>query len=148
MRLGRCIVQRRTWTVAPDELDGAHFKGVDVRLLAAAERLRSRRDLPRWVFIRPGPGRLGPTKLVGRHKDHKPVLVDLESYLGIDILSSWIRKHGEIEMIEMLPRPSELWWRESDGRYCHEIRALVTPPRGATQPTEQVVDGEAPPRCR
>ncbi|HEX9819588.1 MAG TPA: hypothetical protein VGD07_08255, partial [Methylomirabilota bacterium] len=127
MRLGRCIVQRRTWIVGGEDLGGLRFAGADVRLLSAVERLRAARGLPRRVFIRPAAGRLGPTKLMGRHKDHKPVFIDLESYLSLDLFASWVRRHGAIQVTEMLPIPEESWWREPEGVYCYEIRALVAP---------------------
>src|SRR5262245_16662509 len=122
LRLGRCIVQRRAWTIGVEELDGGRFDGIDVRLALAVERLRANRGLPRWMFIRPTPAALGPITMVGRHKDRKPILVDLESYLGMDLLAHRIRKYHEIEAVEMLPEPHRLCWHESTGRYCFEIR--------------------------
>jgi hypothetical protein len=60
-------------------------------------------------------------------KDHKPVFIDLESYLSLDLFASWVRRHGAIQVTEMLPIPEESWWREPEGVYCYEIRALVAP---------------------
>jgi hypothetical protein len=46
----------------------------------------------------------------------------------MELLAHWVARYERLEVTEMLPRPSELWWREESGRYSFEIRGLV---RGA-----------------
>jgi hypothetical protein len=67
-----------------------------------------------------------------RHNEalnQKPVLVDLESYFGLDVFRAWLEQYGSVEATEMLPNPDELWWREDGQRYCHEFRAMCLPSR-------------------
>jgi hypothetical protein len=127
LRCGKVIVQRRTWTVTADELGAGNFTGVSRDLVLAVERLRARRDLPRYVYIRPTEQALRRSGAEGRDKDTKPVFVDLESYLFLEIFHRWLTKAGELEVAEMLPDPDHLLWREADGRRTFELRTLIVP---------------------
>jgi hypothetical protein len=83
--------------------------------------------LPRFVYIRPTEQALRRSGAEGRDKDTKPVFVDLESYLFLEIFHRWLMKAGEIEVTEMLPDPEHLFWKESDGRRSFELRTLIVP---------------------
>jgi hypothetical protein len=124
---GKVIVQRRSWVVAQDELSGRDFTGVSRDLVVAIERLRARRDLPRFVYIRPTEEALRRSGAEGRDKDTKPVFIDLESYLFLEIFHRWLTKSGELEVTEMLPDPDHLLWQEADGRRTFELRTLIVP---------------------
>lgn len=124
LRVGRCVVQRRTWVIDSSELSAGKFEGADPGLVRAVDRLRARHGVPRWVFLRPLPTFFERT-LTGKDKDHKPVCIDLESYLGMEVVASWARKYPHLELTEMLPEPDELVWQERGGRYTFELRALV-----------------------
>lgn len=127
LRCGRVIVQRRAWTVTADELGTGNFTGVSRDLLVAIERLRAHRDLPRYIYIRPTEHALRRSGAEGRDKDTKPIFIDLESYLFLEIFHRWLVKAGEIEVTEMLPDPDHLLWKESDGRRTFELRTLIVP---------------------
>lgn len=127
LRCGKVIVQRRAWTVTLEELGKGDFTGVSRDLVLAVERLRGARDLPRFVYIRPTEQALRRSGAEGRDKDTKPVFIDLESYLFLEIFHRWLTKAGEIEVTEMLPAPDELLWQEPDGRRTFEMRTLVIP---------------------
>lgn len=127
LRCGGVIVQRRTWTVSRDEIGGGNFSGVSPDLVTAIERLRAARDLPRFVYIRPTEEALRRSGAEGRDKDTKPVFIDLESYLFLEIFHRWLSKAGQLEITEMLPAPDDLWWREADGRRTFELRTLIVP---------------------
>ena len=127
LRCGKVIVQRRMWTVTLDELGKGDFTGVSKDLIVAVENLRAARDLPRFVYIRPTEAALRRSGAEGRDKDTKPVFVDLESYLFLEIFYRWLVKAGEIEVTEMLPAPQDLFWKEADGRRTFELRTLVVP---------------------
>ena len=127
LRCGKVIVQRRSWTVELDELSGGDFTGVSRDLVAAVERLRARRDLPRHIYIRPTEAALRRSGDEGRDKDTKPVYVDLESYLFLEIFHRWLGKAGELEVTEMLPDPDHLLWQEKDGRRTFELRTQIIP---------------------
>jgi hypothetical protein len=127
LRCGRVIVQRRAWTVSVEEMGAGNFSGLSRDLVLAIERLRAAKDLPRFVYIRPTEQALRRSGAEGRDKDTKPVFIDFESYLFLEIFHRWLTKSGELEITEMLPAPDDLWWREADGRRTFELRTLMVP---------------------
>ena len=127
LRCGKVIVQRRSWTVKADDLVPGKYTGVSHHLVLAVEKLRAEKNLPRFIFIRPTEQALRRSGAEGRDKDTKPVFVDLESYLFLEIFHRWLMKAGEIEVTEMLPDPAHLFWKESDGRHSFELRTLIVP---------------------
>ena len=127
LRCGNVIVQRRTWTVTLEEFPRGKFNGTAPDLLVAIEQLRANRDLPRHVYIRPTEQALRRSGAEGRDKDTKPIYIDLESYLFLEIFYRWLTKAGELEITEMRPAPDELWWRENDGRRTFELRTMIVP---------------------
>ena len=127
LRCGKVIVQRRAWTVSAGELGKGDFSGVSRDLVIAVEKLRAARDWPRFVYIRPTEQALRRSGAEGRDKDTKPVFIDLESYLFLEIFHRWLAKAGELEVTEMLPGPSDLCWQERDGRHTFELRTLIVP---------------------
>jgi hypothetical protein len=127
LRCGKVIVQRRSWTVRAEELIPGNYTGVSCNLVLAIAKLRAERNLPRFVYIRPTEQALRRSGAQGRDKDTKPVFVDLESYLFLEIFYRWLVKAGEIEVTEMLPDPEHLLWKEPDGRHTFELRTLVVP---------------------
>ncbi len=124
---GDVVVQRRSWTITVEELGAGDFTGISRDLVVAVERLRAARQLPRHVYIRPTEQALRRSGVEGRDKDTKPVFIDLESYLFLEILHRWLTKAGEIEVTEMLPTPDQLLWREADGRRTFELRTQILP---------------------
>ncbi len=124
---GKVIVQRRSWTVGVDELEPGDFTGVSRDLVTAVEQLRDARDLPRHVYIRPTEAALRRSGAEGRDKDTKPVYIDFESYLFLEIFHRWLAKAGELEVTEMLPDPDHLLWQEKDGRRTFELRTQIIP---------------------
>ena len=127
LRCGKVIVQRRAWVVTFDDLPAGNYTGVSRDLILAIEQLRAKRNLPRFVYIRPTEQALRRSGAEGRDKDTKPVFVDLESYLFMEIFHRWLTKAGELEVTEMLPDPDHLLWKEPDGRRTFEMRTLVVP---------------------
>jgi hypothetical protein len=127
LRCGKVVVQRRTWTVKAEDLAPGNYTGVSTHLVLAIEKLRAERNLPRFVYIRPTEQALRRSGAEGRDKDTKPVFVDLESYLFLEIFHRWLMKAGEIEVTEMLPAPEDLFWKEADGRHSFELRTLIVP---------------------
>jgi hypothetical protein len=127
LRCGRVIVQRRTWTVTSEELPAGNYTGISRGLVLALEQLRAQRNWPRYIYIRPTEQALRRSGAEGRDKDTKPVFIDLESYLFLEIFYRWLTKSGELEVTEMLPAPDQLLWREPDGRRTFELRTLIVP---------------------
>jgi hypothetical protein len=127
LRCGKIVVQRRAWVVQEEELGAGDFTGVSRDLVLAIEKLRGDRNLPRFVYTRPTEQALRRSGAEGRDKDTKPVFVDLESYLFLEIFHRWLTKWGELEVTEMLPAPDQLLWREPNGRRTFELRTLIVP---------------------
>ena len=127
LRCGRVIVQRRSWTVTFDELGPGDYTGVSRDLVLAIERLRAAKEWPRYVYIRPSEQALRRSGAEGRDKDTKPVFIDFESYLFLEIFHRWLTKAGELEVSEMLPDPDDLLWQEPDGRRTFELRTQIVP---------------------
>ncbi len=127
LRCGRVVVQRRTWIVSAGEMSGGNFCSLSRDLVLAIERLRAAKGMPRFVYIRPTEQALRRSGAEGRDKDTKPVFIDFESYLFMEIFHRWLIKSGELEITEMLPAPDDLWWREADGRRTFELRTLIIP---------------------
>jgi hypothetical protein len=127
LRCGSVVVQRESWTVTVEELREGKFNGISIDLVIAVERLRADRGLPRFIYVRPTERALRRSGAEGRDKDTKPVFIDLESYLFIEIFYRWLVKAGEIEVTEMLPDPDHLLWQEADGRRTFELRTLIVP---------------------
>jgi hypothetical protein len=121
------IVQRRAWKVTANDLAPGKYTGVSSNLVLAIEKLRAERNLPRFVYIRPTEQALRRSGAEGRDKDTKPVFIDLESYLFLEIFYRWLTKAGELEVTEMLPAPDQLLWQEPDGRHTFELRTLIVP---------------------
>ena len=127
LRCGKVIVQRQSWTITASDLPPGNYTGVSSDLVFAIEKLRAEKNLPRFVYIRPTEQALRRSGAEGRDKDTKPVFVDLESYLFLEIFHRWLMKAGEIEVTEMLPSPEHLFWKEKDGRHSFEMRTLIVP---------------------
>jgi hypothetical protein len=127
LRCGRVIVQRRSWTVTFEELGPGDYTGVSRDLVVAVERLRAEKEWPRYIYIRPSEQALRRSGAEGRDKDTKPVFIDLESYLFLEIFHRWLTKAGELEVSEMLPDPDNLFWQEPDGRRSFELRTQIVP---------------------
>ena len=127
LRCGKVIVQRRSWTVSLEELPAGKYTGVSRNLVVAIERLRAAKGWPRYIYIRPSEQALRRSGAEGRDKDTKPVFIDLESYLFLEVFHGWLTKSGELEVTEMLPDPEHLLWREADGRRTFELRTQIVP---------------------
>src|SRR5205823_7092797 len=127
LRCGLVIVQRLSWTVSNEKMGSGNFAGLSHELVLATERLRAAKDWPRFVYIRPTEQALRRSGAEGRDKDTKPVFIDLESYLFLEIFHRWLTKAGELEVTEMLPAPEDLCWQERDGRRTFELRTLIVP---------------------
>ncbi len=127
LRCGNVIVQRRAWTVTLEELAPGDYAAISRHLVVAIERLRAAKHWPRYIYIRPTEQALRRSGVEGRDKDTKPVFVDLESYLCLEMFHHWLVKAGELEVTEMLPDPEHLCWQEKDGRRTFELRTLIVP---------------------
>jgi hypothetical protein len=129
LEVGGVVVQRESWVVGTEDLPRGPYAPGAPELVADVDRLRAARGIPRHVFVRPTEAAVRRLGTGGRDKDVKPVFVDLESHLFLDVLARWLAKHGQLDVTEMLPAPEDLLWREEGGRHTFELRTLVVPAR-------------------
>jgi hypothetical protein len=127
LRCGRVIVQRESWTLKMEEFPAGKYNGVSRDLVLAIEKVRAQKKWPRFIYIRPSEGVLRRSGAEGRDKDTKPVFIDLENYLFLEIFYRWLTKAGELEVTEMLPDPEHLLWQEADGHRTFELRTQIVP---------------------
>ena len=118
--IGGLVAQRTAWWLEPEELTGdrnprtsgpASFSAAS---FSAAQRVRARRGLPRWVYAHvPG--------------EPKPLCVDLDSPLAAEALASVISAGapGPVTLREMLPEPDALWLRKHGQPVTSELRLAM-----------------------
>jgi hypothetical protein len=100
------------------------YKSISRDLVLGVGKLRAKKGLSRFIYIRPSEQALRRSGAEGRDKDTKPVFVDLESSLFLEIFYRWLTKAGELEVTGMLPNLEHLFWEESDGHHTFELRTL------------------------
>jgi hypothetical protein len=113
IEIGDVVVQRRRWEVPSGRVPGRARGATGVRMLVDAARLRAEFGLPERAYVR------SPV-------EPKPVYVDLSSVFALDLLAHLARGTDRLTFEEMLPGPDELWLRRPDGRYCSELRTVVS----------------------
>ncbi|HTF10598.1 MAG TPA: lantibiotic dehydratase [Asanoa sp.] len=122
--LGPVVVARETWRVPLRRVAGSAGRDKDPAQLGLRGWLLDL-GVPRWVFVRvPG--------------DPKPFYVDLAAAPLVDNLARSARHAlpdapdgAEVELVAMLPDPTELWLRLPDGSYTSELRLVAVDPRPA-----------------
>ena len=115
------VVARETWRWPARDLVFAGSKTTEERFLGALRWAESH-GLPRHVFVRV------PHEL-------KPVYVDLESPVSVDLFCHLLRRAakltpaGEAAVSEMLPAPHDTWLCDAQGRrYASELRIAALDP--------------------
>lgn len=141
VRVGRAVLSCARWRLTADEISSLDKKR-RYDSFAAAQRIRERRCLPRWIVL--------------AHRDWK-LTVDLDNPLSVDSFAHVIRRQSEVFLNEMYPPAEELCCIGPEGHFCHE---LIVPfirrkpvPNGAsgTKPTptgEACVARTLPPGSR
>jgi hypothetical protein len=109
--LGPLVVQREGWRFETATLPLEGEDRVD-----RMRRFRAEQRLPERVFVR------SPEEV-------KPIYVDFESPLSIEMLIRLARQAPTISVSEMLPGPQGLWLGDTHGRrYVSELRLLAVDP--------------------
>jgi hypothetical protein len=120
--IDRCVVRRAQWAFAAGELAFAHEPELAARMVAA-RRFAAQHKLPRFVFVKVA-------------AETKPVYVDLESPVLIDIFAKIVRTANDadgpdakVSISEMLPNLDDTWLTDASGtRYTSELRAVMVDP--------------------
>ena len=103
------VVARASWHVDAKELSWPSLKEPRDRFLHARRWARSV-GLPRWLFV----------KTVN---EVKPVYVDFDSVVYVEILAKLLRNSPSASLSEMLPAVDQIWVADAEGgRYTSELR--------------------------
>jgi len=109
------VFARETWRVAPAELGWPVLEDAAARFVAARRWARSL-GMPRWVFIKTA-------------EEVKPVYVDFDSTVYVEVLAKQLRGASAASLSEMLPAPQDVWVVDAAGaRYTAELRVAAVDP--------------------
>ncbi len=119
VQIDKLVVQRESWIVDVRELGFAYEKEGGRRYLRARQ-WQKKIGVPRHVFVKTA-------------VETKPVYVDFDSPIYVEILSKLIRavsanQNGDSNVVisEMLPGPDAAWLPDKDGqRYTSELRIVA-----------------------
>jgi hypothetical protein len=111
LQIGRIIVHRETWRLAPP--DWPAWRGYDVEAQRRVWRLKRDAGLPDVVFAKFA-------------EEPKPVCVDFRNPLLVDTFARMVRTTTRTILItEMLPAESDLWLRGAGGVRPCEFRLSI-----------------------
>ncbi|TCC00491.1 hypothetical protein E0H26_02050 [Micromonospora zingiberis] len=138
---GDLVLQRRMWKLHPDHLPPARTPQVgDADWFLGWQRWRRENRLPRRVFATPEGTRLAPATdgaapagggTAGGRPEHKPLYVDFDSYLCLQLLEAMGRSAGSrLVLVEMLPDRDEQVVRGESGTYVTELTVELNGVRG------------------
>jgi hypothetical protein len=109
LTVDRLVLEREKWRFAPDALAFAREEEAAARFLAT-RRWAQVHGLPRHVFVR-------------APEEPKPIYVDFDSPVYVDILAKLARRAASLTVSEMLPGFGQHWLRDRDGvAYAAELR--------------------------
>jgi hypothetical protein len=109
------VIARATWRVAPGELAWPALVEPAARFVAARRWARSL-GMPRWVFVKTA-------------EEVKPVYVDFDSTIYVEMLAKQLRGASLASLSEMLPTVEDAWVIDAAGaRYAAELRIAAVDP--------------------
>jgi hypothetical protein len=115
-QIDRLVIMRETWRFDAASLPFA-TEADEATRFAMARRWKATEGIPNAVFVSTGP-------------DEKPIFVDFESPLAVNLLAKAIRRERSdsrtpslVQVSEMYPALDDLWLRDADGvAYTAELR--------------------------
>jgi hypothetical protein len=100
------VLYRETWNMASEELlEGSENEIKDLHIRIVQKKW----DLPDTFYIK-----LSAQK--------KPIFIDINNPLLVELFYSEVKKSKYIRISEMLPGPDSLFLKDSRGKYCSELR--------------------------
>lgn len=119
VRVGDAVLRRRTWRLDEAALDPVRKASKPVEALVAGARLARDHGLPARLFA-------------GSPVEPKPIFIDLDSPLSLELLIKLARKAPGLKLTECLPGRGALWWRVGGEPHTSELRlTFVGVPAGA-----------------
>lgn len=109
------VLAREQWRFAPEEVAFATApRGLGQ--FAQARKWAREHGVPRWVFVKVP-------------EERKPMYVDFESPIYVEMLAKAARKASQVTVTEMLPTMEQLWLPDAQGqRYVCELRMVAVDP--------------------
>ena len=115
MTIDDVVIARATWRVAPAELAWPALEEPAARF-SAARRWARALGMPRWVFVK-------------TPEEVKPVYVDFDSTIYVEMLAKQLRGASSASLSEMLPAAEDAWVVDAAGaRYTAELRIAAVDP--------------------
>jgi hypothetical protein len=111
IRINQTVYKRRTWTFIDNEWPTP--ANDDFVAFIQWQRWQQQQGLPRWTFIK-------------CDSEPKPLFVDFENPLALEVLATTLKKAQAIQISEMLPAPDGLWMKDARGRVCCEVRTTFS----------------------
>jgi hypothetical protein len=109
------VIARASWRVTPSELAWPALDEPGARFLAARRWARGL-GMPRWMFVK-------------TPEEVKPVYVDLDSPVFVEMLAKSLRGASAAALSEMLPTVEQTWVRDAEGAgYTAELRLAAVDP--------------------
>lgn len=109
------VIARATWRVVPAQLEWPALQEPAARFVAARRWARSL-GMPRWVFVKTA-------------EEVKPVYVDFDSTVYVEMLAKHLRGASSAALSEMLPAVEDAWVVDAAGsRYTAELRIAAVDP--------------------
>jgi Lantibiotic dehydratase, N terminus len=109
------VIARATWRIAPAELAWPALEEPTARFVAARRWARSL-GMPRWVFVK-------------TPEEVKPVYVDFDSTIYVEMLAKQLRGASAASLSEMLPTAEQAWVLDAGGaHYAAELRIAAVDP--------------------
>jgi hypothetical protein len=106
------VLAREQWRFEAADLPFARLT-VQLDRFIAARRWAAEHQIPRFTFIK-APG------------EPKPIYLDLDSPVFVDIFCKLARAGNTVTVTEMLPTFDQLWLVDADGAaYCAELRTVM-----------------------
>ncbi|HEU0036705.1 MAG TPA: lantibiotic dehydratase [Kofleriaceae bacterium] len=115
LAIDQLVVVREQWRPPLDSITFAAMPS-GIEQFSAARAWARALGMPRWVFVK-------------IPEEQKPMYVDFDSPIYVEILAKALRKASRVSLSEMLPSPHETWLADAaGGRYVCELRLLAVDP--------------------
>jgi hypothetical protein len=110
------VIGRERWNPPLAPLQAAVAPKSAAERWIALRRWRAELELPRWVFVKVP-------------EEPKPMYVDFDSPLYVELFTKIVRKASAVVVSEMLPTPEQTWLPDAAGeRYTSEFRIVTVDP--------------------
>lgn len=131
LQVGRVVLRRESWLLPVDGLPDLPASAGPLERYRDWRRWQRAHGLPDQVFLQPraGAAREGDDD-AGAPAVAKPLYVDFTSEPSVRLLDHDVRRQSDqIELVEALPGPDQLWADERTGeRYVTELTIDINPP--------------------